>query len=90
MWAWSYEAHIPDEYIPELWKLIDRVFLDKSTNLCLARIVLDLVEWSVSTVVFFLKSFLELERFISLRSYTVRVFHAVFPVNVAELIEIKE
>ena len=51
MWSWSYETHIPNEDIPELWKFVNRVFFDESADTRLSGIVLDFIERTISSIV---------------------------------------
>ena len=46
--ARSDKRHISDEDIPELWKFIDREFLDYFSDFCDAWIILDFIERSLS------------------------------------------
>jgi hypothetical protein len=87
MWTRSYEAHVSDQDIIELGKLIERETLEDTTNSCHTRIWGDLIEWSWSAIWLLLELFFVLEGAIFFAFLSVGIFYGVSPVHIAELIE---
>jgi hypothetical protein len=89
MWARSDEGHISPEHIPELRELVEWEPFDELTESHLPWIVLDFVEWSISSIVFGFEFFFVDESLIVLLIDAVGIFHWIFPVHISELVEFK-
>ena len=89
MRARSYERHISYEDVIELREFVDRELLYDASDTSLARVIRDLIERSLATILSFFELFLVLERAILSCCYSIAIFHRVFPVHVAEFIEKK-
>lgn len=89
VWTRSDERHISPKDVPELRELIERETFDELAESHFTRIVVYLVEGTISRIVFCLEFLFILESGIVLCTHAIGVFHTVLPVHIAELVEEK-